>query len=131
MVELEIRSTYAFSQNRWLGDVAPHLLTQDARDRLAAAKAAAMVREAAEARLPKDLLYTSGWPTRMPTREEAELIAEVRQTVSAAVGIQTGVLDAQSVMDRYAELLVAKAAKDAQTAIKEAKKAARKTKQEN
>ena len=38
--------------------------------------------------LPGHLLFTKGWPTVMPTHEEAALIADVRRDVAAAVGLQ-------------------------------------------
>lgn len=105
MVELEITSTFAFQGNRWLGDVAPQLLTQDMRDRLARAKQAAELRAAAESRIPKHLLYVSGWPTVMPTREEAALIAEVRAEVAAALSLTPSFTSTDSILARYADLM--------------------------
>lgn len=105
MVDLEAMSTYAFQGARWLADVAPELLSADVRLRVVAAKAAARAREAVEARLPKHLLYTAGWPTTMPTRAEAELIAEVRREVAKLVGLTVACTDADSVLARYAELM--------------------------
>lgn len=105
MVELEITSTFAFQGNRWLGDVAPQLLAQETRDRLARAKEAAEIRAEAEARIPKHLLYVSGWPTVMPTREEAELIIEVRAQVSTALGLTSRFTTTESILARYTELM--------------------------
>jgi 3'-phosphoadenosine 5'-phosphosulfate sulfotransferase (PAPS reductase)/FAD synthetase len=116
MVELEITSTFAFQGNRWLGDVAPHLLTGDMAERLAKAKKAGELRARAEAQLADHLLYVKGWPTAVPTQEEAELIAQVRLAVSIALDITIGYTDAESIRERYAELLkineVKQAAKD-------------------
>lgn len=105
MVELEIKSTFQFQSNRWLGDLAPHLLTQDMLDRLAASKAAAMLREQAEARLPKHLLFTKGWPTSRPTHDEAVLIGEVRKEVGATLGLKVRFTEAEEILSHYAALM--------------------------
>lgn len=104
MVELEIQSTYAFQGNSWLGDVAPQLLSQETKSRLNKAKLAGEARRLAEDNIPKHLLYTKGWPTCVPTYEEAELLAKVRREVSVAVGIEVGYLDAESIIARYKTL---------------------------
>lgn len=108
-VDLEISSTCSFQAKVWLGDVAPHLLTADQLDALADAKRCAVARQQAEARIPAHLLYTKGWPTCIPTRDEAELLCEVRLLVSAAVGLQ-GVrfLEPDALIGRYEELMAAK-----------------------
>lgn len=105
MVDLEARSTFAFQGARWLADVAPQLHTEELRLRVAAAKAAAQARQAAEAEIPGHLLYTAGWPSAIPTSEEARLLASVRQRVSAAVGIPVRYTSAHDVRDRYSELM--------------------------
>lgn len=105
MVELEITSTFAFQGSRWLGDVAPQLLTGDMPERLAKAKQAAQIRINAESRLPKHLLYVAGWPTVMPTREEAALIGEVRTEVAAAMGLTPSFTSTESILARYKELI--------------------------
>jgi 3'-phosphoadenosine 5'-phosphosulfate sulfotransferase (PAPS reductase)/FAD synthetase len=106
-VDLEIASTFAFQGANWLGDVAPHLLTPDQTTRFAGVKLRAARRARAEARIPKHLLYTKGWPTVMPTPAEAELIAEVRRDVAAAVGISIGYTTGAEVLARFAELMAA------------------------
>lgn len=104
MVELEAASTFSFRSGGWLADVAPALLPEHLRERIVLAKMAAQKREEAEAMLPAHLLFTKGWPTRIPTEAEAELIASVRRQVAAAVGIEAQFLDARSVRQRYTEL---------------------------
>lgn len=126
MVDLEIASAFAFQGSRWLGDVAPHLLTAEQRDALQRAKERAKRVKAAQKRIPKHLLYTRGWPTVMPTRSEAELLAEVRREVADAIGLQIERVDAQAILDRYADLMAKKAAKAEVEAAKVARKAARK-----
>lgn len=110
MVELEAVSTFAFQGSRWLADIAPHLMGEELSVRVAHAKEAARVRSTAEARLPKHLLYTKGWPTAVPTMAEAELLADVRRIVSAAVGLQVNYLLPEDIIGRYEELLLLKAA---------------------
>jgi len=107
MVRLEIASTFALQGAKWLGDVAPHLLSADEREGLAGAKHRAELRVQAESRLPTHLLYTSGWPTCIPTQEEAELMAEVRQMVADALGITVDFTTAGEIIAKYQELLAA------------------------
>jgi 3'-phosphoadenosine 5'-phosphosulfate sulfotransferase (PAPS reductase)/FAD synthetase len=111
MVELEAASGFGFQGNRWLADVAPHLLSPELRERVAAAKENAKRRVELEARLPKHLHYTKGWPTGLPTADEAELIAQVRRDVAAAVGLSVKYTTGAEVLERYADLLAQKAAK--------------------
>ncbi|WP_192242893.1 phosphoadenosine phosphosulfate reductase domain-containing protein [Mesorhizobium silamurunense] len=110
MVALESRSSFAFQGARWLGDVAPDILEADARAALDEAKRIAAARSAAERRITKPMLYVGGWPTRMLTDGEADLLAEVRREVSGLLGFKSGFLDRDSIHGRYAELLEQKAA---------------------
>ncbi|MDA4845936.1 phosphoadenosine phosphosulfate reductase family protein [Hoeflea poritis] len=113
MVDLEIRSTFAFQSGRWLGDVAPHLLSGMQRIGLAAAKRKSESRAAAEARITKEMRYVKGWPVRMLTDSEAEILAHVRRQVSALVGFEADYRDAASIHARYAELMAAREARRA------------------
>lgn len=110
MVGLEAVSTFAFQGSRWLADVAPHLIGDELGASVASAKEAARVRAAAEARLPKHLLYTKGWPTAVPNMAEAELLADVRRIVSEAVGLQVKYLLPDEIICRYEQLLSLKEA---------------------
>jgi 3'-phosphoadenosine 5'-phosphosulfate sulfotransferase (PAPS reductase)/FAD synthetase len=111
MVELEAKSSFAFQGNRWLSDVAPHILPASLRSQVLRAKSIAAQRQILEANIPNHLLYTSGWPTCIPTQEEAELLARVRRQVSTLLGFNSECLDAAAVRDRYASLLALKEAK--------------------
>jgi 3'-phosphoadenosine 5'-phosphosulfate sulfotransferase (PAPS reductase)/FAD synthetase len=113
MVELEAESTFAFQGSRWLADVAPDLLSRELRERVARAKAAAKERQEIEAEIPKHLLYTAGWPTEMPTPEEAEVIASVRRRVGALLGVTVECTTVETVLARYADLMAQAAAKRA------------------
>ncbi|OHV80319.1 phosphoadenosine phosphosulfate reductase family protein [Ensifer sp. LCM 4579] len=108
MVALEARSTFAFQGSRWLGDVAPHLLDEEDRAALVRGKAAALARQKAEMSITKPMLYVKGWPLRMLTDAEADLLAGVRQEVCDALGFACRFLDRESIHARYAELLAAK-----------------------
>jgi 3'-phosphoadenosine 5'-phosphosulfate sulfotransferase (PAPS reductase)/FAD synthetase len=105
MVRLEAQSTFAFQGQRWLADVAPHLLSSELAPDVARAKAAAIERQAIEAEIPTHLLFSSGWPTVRPTPDEAELLASVRRRVAQAVGIDVGYVSGADVLRRYDELL--------------------------
>lgn len=112
LVDLECRSTFAFQGSRWLGDIAPHRLTEDLRDRLAIAKVAAAARRAAEAEIPVELLFDKeGWPSFIPSLDEARLLADVRRRVGEAVGLSMRFTNADSIRDRYKELLNLRLAK--------------------
>jgi 3'-phosphoadenosine 5'-phosphosulfate sulfotransferase (PAPS reductase)/FAD synthetase len=106
MVDLEIESTFAFQDSGWLGDVMPALLSESQQAALEIAKHQAKVRQRAEARIPKHLLYDGkGWPRVMPTPSEAEVLAEVRCEVADAVGLRIAYQTAESILARYAELM--------------------------
>ena len=105
MVDLEIASGFAFQGSTWLGDIAPELLDQEMRNALAQAKRIAVQRAAIEARIEKHLLYTKGWPTIMPTYQEAVLIASVRREVAALYEITVDCTTPEAVIMRYAALM--------------------------
>lgn len=113
LVELEAESTFAFQGSRWLADVAPHLLPQDLRTAIVEAKEKALLRQRAEARIPKHLLYSKGWPTAPVTSTEADLIAGVRREVADLLNLKVGYLTGEEVALRYDHLLLTKAQKDA------------------
>ncbi len=109
MVAIEAASTFAFQGQRWLADVAPHLLPASLQTAVARAKLAAAGRVAVEAEIPAHLLYTAGWPTQLPTPAEAALLASVRSRVAALVGIEVDYTTAEAVVARYEALLAARA----------------------
>lgn len=114
IVELEATSTFGFQGNRWLGDVAgPEILGEALHARLRDAQARAARRSEIEARIPRHLLYTRGWPTVMPTPAEAADLAAVRREVAGILGIEIGCRDAAAVLARFAELMAAKRKRDA------------------
>jgi hypothetical protein len=51
------------------------------------------------------MLYVKGWPTRMLSNDEADLLAEVRSEVSATLGFRALYRGRASIHARYAELL--------------------------
>ncbi|GCE06126.1 phosphoadenosine phosphosulfate reductase domain-containing protein [Dictyobacter aurantiacus] len=108
MVELEITSTFSFQEQQWLGDVAPHLLPQEIREQLHEAKGRARQRERIEARIPRHLLYSKGWPLGMPTYAEAILLSEVRREIAALLQLSIGYTEPDAILERYHELLLAR-----------------------
>lgn len=108
LIELEITSGFSFQNGRWLGEVARHVMDADQIERFEAAKLKAERRRNVEALLDKSLHFQKGWPTRIPTEEEAVMIAHVRREVSSMYGMQSRYLEPVSVMGRYAELVAEK-----------------------
>lgn len=111
LVELEVESTFSFQSNKWLGDVRPDLLNSEVTDRLAIAKRTFARRKLLESSIPKLLLYSGGWPSCIPTRQEAELLAEIRNEVAEGIGLNIKCTDASSIISRFEELLALKNAK--------------------
>ena len=111
MVELEATSGFGFQGNRWLSTVAPHWLTPELQARVDAAQEGAKTRVELEKLLPKHLHYVKGWPTGLPSAEEAELIARVRRGVAEVIGVEVKYTTGAEVLVRYQQLLDAKAAK--------------------
>ncbi|MBY5692024.1 phosphoadenosine phosphosulfate reductase family protein [Rhizobium leguminosarum] len=105
MVQLEIDSGFAFQGARWLGDVAPHLLTAEMRGDHWLAKSKAARRVAIEKQITKPMLYVKGWPTRMLTDEEAGILCDVRNSVTELYGFASRHLTVDSIHQRYADLL--------------------------
>lgn len=104
-VDLEIESAFSFQSNRWLADVAPHLLTEVQIDGLARAKLIAQERKQLEDRIPKELRYVKGWPVRVPTQNEAQLLADTRSAISNMYGFESNYLTASSIIERYSDLM--------------------------
>lgn len=115
LVELEAISGFGFQGTRWLADVAPHLLSAELRSRIDRAKVGAKRRVELEKLLPKHLHYTKGWPTELPSVDEADLIARVRRGVADAVGIEVAFITAPEVSMRYAQLLALKTERSARS----------------
>jgi 3'-phosphoadenosine 5'-phosphosulfate sulfotransferase (PAPS reductase)/FAD synthetase len=111
MVGLEIASTFAFQGNKWLGDVAPHLLGFSRVEEFQNSKIRALARIAVEARVTKAMRYVSGWPTRMLTDDEAETLGSVRRAIGGLFSIEPLYLDVPSIHGRYAALIAQREAK--------------------
>lgn len=123
-VRLEAISSFAFQGDRWLGDLAPELLPPHVAVAHAEAKVRARRRQAAEARIPARLLYAKGgWPTCVPTSDEAALLAGVRAEVSDIMGIALTVRTPAQIIDRYASLLAEKERKEREKADRDARRA--------
>ena len=125
IVPLEIVSTFSFQSGNWLADIAPHLLDSQTLAGIVEAKRRAKKREEAESLLPENLLYVDGWPTAIPTRDEARLLAQVRAMVSEAVGIEIHYTKSDAIRDRYAELITKREAQQAEKARQAERKALR------
>ena len=105
LVRLEIVSTYSFQSGSWLGDIAPHLLEPDEIAALTETKRRARQREELESTIPPGLLFQQGWPTALPTLEEARRLGEVRKAVADLVGLTVRYTHPVEICERFAELL--------------------------
>ena len=105
LAELEIVSTFSFQEGRWLGEIAPHLLSSDTLLRLKEAKRRATLREQVETRIPKHLFYTKGWPKVLPTPSEARLLSSVRRSVAEIMELFIHYTEPEAILNRYAELI--------------------------
>lgn len=112
-VGMEVSSTFSFQHQRWLADVAPHLLTPGMLRDVAAAKIRAAERRRLELALPAQHRYVSGWPLHIPTYDEAVQILETRNVILGHHGIASPYDTVSKVIDRFAEM---KAAGDASRA---------------
>lgn len=104
-VEMEAASTFSFQADRWLADVAPHLLPASLAADLERAKVRAAERRAIEAALPARHRFVKGWPLYVPTMEEAEAICAGRATILRMHGREIIYSTAGKVRDRFAELV--------------------------
>lgn len=113
LVAMEARSTFSFQAGRWLGDVAPSVLSPGLAADLAQAKLDAAERLRIEAAMPAGLRYVKGWPVRLPSLEEAELIAGARRQIIGRHGIGDLFPTGPAVLARFEQLMAAKKAKAA------------------
>ena len=106
LVDLEILSTFGFQSNRWLADIAPHVLSAEQRAAVVDAKCRAELRVQAESTIPRHLLFTKGHATAIPTFIEAQGIAAVRRTVADLLSISVDYTEPLQIQARYRELHV-------------------------
>lgn len=104
LAAIEARSTFPFQPNRWLADVAPHLLGPSLAAGIARAKAEQAERRRIEAAMPAGLRYVGGWPPRVPTRAEAEDIAAGRRSILAQHHLEDRYPTGTAVIARFTEL---------------------------
>lgn len=105
LVGIEAESTFTFQPQRWLADVAPHLLSPGLLADIARARQDAAERRRIEAAMPPALRFVKGWPPRMPTTEEAERIAVSRTPILARHRLENRFPDGLGVRARFAELI--------------------------
>ncbi len=113
MVRLEIASTFAFQGSRWLADIAPQLLSEEMFLAVGEAKEKARLRiEAEKKKITKGMLYVKGWPERMLTDDEAQILADVRTEMGRLYGWNVKYSDVPSIHGRYAEMITARELRD-------------------
>lgn len=108
-VSMEAYSTFSFQQGRWLGDIAPHLLTAELVADIEVAKERAAMRRRLELGMPARHRFVKGWPLFVPTLDEAEQIVVVRRIILGHHELTDAYGTPQLVRDRFAELLAMKA----------------------
>ena len=108
MCELEIASAFSFQSNKWLSDVAPHLLTFEMIERLKIAKEIQSQRGILEKQIPKHFLYSKNFPEAIPTKQEARLLSDVRRTVGSLQGFEMKVVEPSDIIERYEFLMAEK-----------------------
>jgi len=113
LVEREAVSTFSFQPDRWLGDVARDLLPAALAVDHARGKALGAQRRQLEASLPTNLRYVAGWPQRVPSIDEAAVIADVRSRILAMHGLETPYPTASAVRERIADLFEEQRLKEA------------------
>jgi hypothetical protein len=111
LVAMEAVSTFSFQPERWLADVAPHLLAPSLNRDIVVAKRQAAARREIEAAMAPGLRFVKGWPPRLPTIEEAGSIALARTQLLERHGLQNHFPDASAILRRFADLLDAKASR--------------------
>lgn len=116
--KLELESTFSFQSKRWVVEYSPDLVDEFTSMLIPVVQAKADQRRALEARIPKELLFVKGWPTSVPTVEQAGILAEVRAEVSDIMGFSSLYLTTQDLRERYATMVKEKEAKDAVIAAK-------------
>jgi 3'-phosphoadenosine 5'-phosphosulfate sulfotransferase (PAPS reductase)/FAD synthetase len=104
-VSMEADSTFSFQPERWLGDVAPALLSPGLAADLERAKIDAARRRAIEEAMPAGLRYVDGWPIRVPTQDEAASIVVARREILVRHRLEELYPTARLVIDRFQELM--------------------------
>ena len=108
-VALKSVSGFSFQPAHWLGEVRPDLFTATEKEALREAQERAGARRLAERRIPSQMRYLKGWPTYQPPLHECETLASARREVAALYGWQEmPYTNAESVSQKYAELLAEK-----------------------
>ncbi len=103
-IDIEIISPFAFQSGHSLGSIASDFLTPGQLPSLAEAKMHAAICEQTEACILRHPFYTKGWPTALPSLEEASLLSQVRQVVADMLELEIKYRDSASILDRYREL---------------------------
>jgi 3'-phosphoadenosine 5'-phosphosulfate sulfotransferase (PAPS reductase)/FAD synthetase len=103
-VGLEITSTFSFQAARWLGDIAPELLSAEERVGLERAKMLAEERRRLEAAMPAHHRYVAGWPLYVPTQDEAVAILDTRRVILGHHGVTSPYGSPELIIERFAGL---------------------------
>ena len=120
LVKLESESSFSFQGSTWLASLAPELLTLEQQMAHRLARERARARENWQRLLPKRIRFTKGWPTEMIRPEDALILATVRQNMAKLYGwTDMKYVTAESIQQRYADLLWLKARRKKKKPAKE------------
>jgi 3'-phosphoadenosine 5'-phosphosulfate sulfotransferase (PAPS reductase)/FAD synthetase len=114
LVQLEVDSLFSFQGSRWLGSINPEILSDDLRAQLVTSVLRAEKRREIEAGIPKELHYVKGWPTRLPSLAEAEIICRARNAIAELYNwdkSEMAGMTPAAVIARYQQLMDAQVAK--------------------
>lgn len=125
LVALEIRSGFSFTENRWLGDLRPSLLSESACTALRQAKQRSLQRQRLERGIPPHLLYVEGWPLVIPTDKEAVFLGKLRMQVAELGGFTPMLTDPAAILGEFVRRKSVHEQKQSQKAGQEARQAAR------
>ena len=114
-VGMEATSTFSFQPRKWLGDVAPHLLSPGLISDLDRAKRYAAERRSIEAALPARHRFVQGWPLYVPTMDEAAAICAGRSAILYMHGREDAYFTPRKTRDRFAELVAESGARKARS----------------
>jgi len=113
IVALEFKSTFSFQQDKFLAQIGFDYLTDDEKRTLGACLRKAEQRQFFEKQIPKELLFgLDHFPAFQPDLKQAGALADVRHGIGELLNLEMDYLTAQSVYDRYAQLIEIKEAKE-------------------
>jgi len=111
LIDLEIRSSFSFKPNDWLCERQPSFLGPFSHEIIAEVKHKSSMRREASDAIPVEMQYTKGWPTQVPTMEQAGQLARMRAMLHTVLKLNCQYLLPRDIIGRYEELMEMKESK--------------------